>query len=214
MSITTKKVLKSVRSDADRLNLKSLQKIDPTITNILYTSKHTVLYVLKEIETKEWQKADTEGPCFLVERKNKNKKDYSIILMNRNNPVNFIQDLCGRPLIMEYQTNYIFIKRKESNFIFGLWFYSQQACHEYYNEMLLLQNELVNIQFKTLLKKKSKKKMKQNNIKQPPPTNYGQFKQQLQDLMENNHEFMNKYYQYYKHHSNNQSISLTEFLLR
>jgi len=77
-----------VRRESALLNLAPLQRLDPNIVSVIYTSKHVVLYSL---EKGQWEKQLCEGPFFIVERKSLPR--YRFIILNRKTDQNLVQDL-------------------------------------------------------------------------------------------------------------------------
>ena len=210
---TSKKLKQKIKSQADRLNLKSLKNFDKFIDKIYFTSKHCVLYVLTN--DNKWQKAQTEGPCFLIKRNEKNSISFQIILMNRNNPTNFTQDLTNRNLIIEKKDSFIFIKRISNDFVFGLWYYNENECLAYYNKLY----QIVNIYLKQSIKFKS------NIPNTSAYMNFNLFKQKIYHLLnivhyqekkDDSNSMIRILYQNYLLYQleNDEEVSIKQYLLR
>lgn len=119
------------------LNLSVLKRYDPSITDIITTSSHVVVYDFDE-DRQSWAKRGVEGTLFLIQRsslvlgnnqlqqqqqqkhKQKNAK-YGIVILNRLSLEDFVVDLSST---MEVQVlgDYIIYKTTE-DLVQGLWLY-------------------------------------------------------------------------------------------
>ena len=69
-------------------NLRVLKRLDATITEIIGSASHTVLY---EGASGKWIKKDIEGTMFIVKRSVPCR--FRLIVLNRSNPENFTYDI-------------------------------------------------------------------------------------------------------------------------
>jgi len=102
--------------------LDSLRQSDPLIQSIVDYSKFVVVYLLvQEGQNQGWQKANIEGPVYIVQRRD--RKKYQLIVMNQHSPNNLIDDL-HPDWELDIQKNYVFYKLEDqSKQIRGLWFH-------------------------------------------------------------------------------------------
>lgn len=71
-------------------NLRVLQRLDRSIVDILVSASHIAMYSLTAGPSPTWEKKDVEGSLFVV------KKDgmaFDLVVLNRNNPANFVHEL-------------------------------------------------------------------------------------------------------------------------
>lgn len=95
----------------NQLNLKVLQRFDSSITEIVNTTSHVVLYEF----TTQWKKTTTEGTLFLV------KGDtFKLIVLNRLNLENYVIELKN---IKEFQELQDYLIYSYNNAIYGLWIF-------------------------------------------------------------------------------------------
>jgi mRNA-decapping enzyme 1B len=117
--------LEQARKEA---NLRLLQRSsDPTISNILGSATHVVLYQFQQ-STQTWEKSNVEGSLFLAVR----PLGYLLIIVNRNSPDNFILSL-ERDFQLQHKDPYLIFKQQgkqqqqgQTTIIRGIWFPNPQ----------------------------------------------------------------------------------------
>ena len=76
-------------------NKRVLQRLDKTVVDIVASASHCVMYELGGGKNSpSWEKKDVEGSLFIVKRST--ACPYSLIVLNRNSPSNFTQDIDGK----------------------------------------------------------------------------------------------------------------------
>jgi len=105
-----------------RMNLASLQRIDPYIINIKESASQVALY--RYSATQEWEKTETEGTLFVYERKC--EPTYGFLILNRLNTNNWIQPISSE-IDSQLQAPFLLYKTKDAE-IFGIWFYEKEKC--------------------------------------------------------------------------------------
>lgn len=120
--------LDEIRLHSTTANLAALQRIDSSITSILYLCKYVVLYKL-DLSTQQWQKCNTEGVCFIVSHSNQSQ--HTLIILNRKSIDNYILSIKSS---MKYELNqqYIFYMLNEHD-IFNLCHYDINDAQNMYN---------------------------------------------------------------------------------
>ncbi|RCV10271.1 hypothetical protein SEVIR_2G102100v4 [Setaria viridis] len=110
------------------LNLTVLQRLDPSVEDILITAAHVTLYDF-DTDVNQWSRKDVEGSLFVVKRNAQPR--FQFIVMNRRNTDNLVEDLLGD---FEYQLQVPYIMyRNAAQEVIGIWFYNSQECHEVAN---------------------------------------------------------------------------------
>jgi len=104
-----------------RMNLASLQRIDPFIKAIIMSSPQVALY--KYVET-EWEKTNIEGTLFVYERKC--EPTFGFLILNRLSSTNLIQPVT-KDIELQDKTPFLLYKIKD---IHGIWFYEQANCQK------------------------------------------------------------------------------------
>jgi mRNA-decapping enzyme 1B len=101
-------------------NLKILRKTDPAVAGILGKAAHTAVYSFKQ-ETSTWERKDTEGPFFIVERRPSQAKPsrFGMMILNRLNATNFVQPI-HRGVQISVSDPYVIIQTKSE--VLGFWF--------------------------------------------------------------------------------------------
>ena len=133
-----------------RMNLASLQRIDPYISHILMAASRVRLY--KFMYT-EWEKANIEGSLFVYERKC--EPCFGFIILNQLSETNEIQPITkdsielygtgpasGPTSAAEVKSSYLFYKTKESNQC--IWFSEKDNCQKLFQMIELVINNLRN----------------------------------------------------------------------
>ncbi|XP_057534275.1 mRNA-decapping enzyme-like protein isoform X2 [Amaranthus tricolor] len=110
------------------LNLTVLQRIDPSVEEILITAAHVTFYEFN-IELSQWSRKDVEGSLFVVKR-NKQPR-FQFIVMNRRNTENLVENLLG-DFEYEIQVPYL-LYRNAAQEVNGIWFYNARECEEVAN---------------------------------------------------------------------------------
>ncbi|KAJ4766720.1 mRNA-decapping enzyme-like protein [Rhynchospora pubera] len=105
------------------LNLTVLQRIDPSVEDILITASHVTLYDFN-IDLNQWSRKDVEGSLFVVKRNTQPR--FQFIVMNRRNTENLVEDLLG-DFEYEVQPPYL-LYRNATQEVNGIWFYNQADC--------------------------------------------------------------------------------------
>lgn len=105
-----------------RMNLASLQRIDPYIIRIKESASQVALY--KYSSTQEWEKTETEGTLFVYERKC--EPTYGFLILNRLSTNNWIQPISSE-IDSQLQAPFLLYKTKDA-VIFGIWFYEKEKC--------------------------------------------------------------------------------------
>jgi mRNA-decapping enzyme 1B len=150
--------LEQARKEA---NLRLLQRSsDPTISNILGSATHVVLYQFQQ-STQTWEKSNVEGSLFLAVR----PLGYLLIIVNRNSPDNFILSL-ERDFQLQHKDPYLIFKQQQqqgqqgqgqTTIIRGIWFPNPQERVE--------MNDLLTQVLQTL-------RMAPVAVTAPPPDSY------------------------------------------
>ncbi|KAK4749282.1 hypothetical protein SAY87_026731 [Trapa incisa] len=116
------------QSSTKQLNLTVLQRLDPSIEEILMTAAHVTLYEFN-IESSQWSRKDVEGSLFVVKRNGQPR--FQFIVMNRRNTENLVENLLG-DFEYEIQLPYL-LYRNSSQEVNGIWFYNSHECEEVAN---------------------------------------------------------------------------------
>jgi hypothetical protein len=107
--------------------LNTVRQIDSKITKIVEYSKFVVAYLLvQEGQNQGWQKANIEGPVYIVQRQpdNRSPSQYKLIVMNQQKPGQDLEDSLHPDWELDIQKNYVFYKiEDQSQQIRGLWFH-------------------------------------------------------------------------------------------
>eukprot|EP00927_Polykrikos_kofoidii_P012567 TRINITY_DN15426_c0_g1_i5.p1 TRINITY_DN15426_c0_g1~~TRINITY_DN15426_c0_g1_i5.p1 ORF type:complete len:209 (-),score=46.00 TRINITY_DN15426_c0_g1_i5:114-740(-) len=103
--------------------LDTLQQWDPMIDQIIVYSKFAVTYLLQQGgQNPGWQKANIEGPVYLVRRRN-NAPRYQLLVKNQFS-TNDLLDSVHADWELDIQKNYVFYKVEDpTKQIRGLWFH-------------------------------------------------------------------------------------------
>ena len=128
------------------MNLASLQRIDPFISQILMTASRVRLY--KYIKT-EWKEENIEGSLFVYERKC--KPCFGFMILNQLSETNEIQpitkdsiELSGPGQVQSrlVQAPFLFYKKKESYHC--IWFSKKDNWRKFFQIIKLVINNLRN----------------------------------------------------------------------
>ena len=123
-----------------RMNLASLQRIDPYISHILMAASRVRLY--KYIKT-EWKEANIEGSLFVYERKC--EPCFGFMILNQLSEINEIQPITKDSIELHeesVQSPFLFYKKKESYRC--IWFSEKENCRKLFQMIELLINNLRN----------------------------------------------------------------------
>jgi len=105
---------------AGQQTLNSLKRVDPSITEILASATHATLYNFGADQ--EWERADVEGPLFIVAR-NAHPR-VRLVVLNRLSMTNMVEDV-DLTFELEVVDRYLIFRRSDdSEKIRGLWFHS------------------------------------------------------------------------------------------
>ncbi|GER36537.1 mRNA-decapping enzyme-like protein [Striga asiatica] len=110
------------------LNLTVLQRVDPSVEEILITAGHVTFYEFN-IDNSQWSRKDVEGSLFVVKRNTQPR--FQFIVMNRRNTDNLVENLLG-DFEYEVQVPYL-LYRNASQEVNGIWFYNARECEEVAN---------------------------------------------------------------------------------
>ena len=122
------------------MNLASLQRIDPYISQILMAASRARLY--KYIKT-EWKEANIEGSLFVYERKC--EPCFGFMILNQLSEINEIQPITKDSIELHeesVQSPFLFYKKKESYHC--IWFSEKENCRKLFQMIELLINNLRN----------------------------------------------------------------------
>ncbi|CAJ1956385.1 unnamed protein product [Cylindrotheca closterium] len=100
-------------------NLRLLQRTtDPTISNILDSATHVVLYKFAPA-SQSWEKSNVEGGLFLAVK----QSGYMMVILNRNSPDNYSIQLSAN-FQLQHQDPYLIFRQVEQGetVIRGIWF--------------------------------------------------------------------------------------------
>jgi hypothetical protein len=100
-------------------NLAVLQRMDPSISEVLCNAAHVTLYLFSE-ETSTWQKLNVEGSLFVVRRAREPHHQY--IVMNRRSADNYVEDISSPKFAIQDADPYL-MYRNQTDQIVGIWFY-------------------------------------------------------------------------------------------
>ncbi|GIY72119.1 mRNA-decapping enzyme 1B [Caerostris darwini] len=110
-------------SEALKINLAALRKIDSSISSIVDGANQVALYKYFSRESK-WEKTDIEGTLFVYMRLQ--KPQHGFMVMNRLNTTNLVEPIT-ESLDFQNQTPFL-LYRNGNGDIYGLWFYDQDSC--------------------------------------------------------------------------------------
>lgn len=106
-----------------RMSVKSIQRVDPYMKDVLATASHVALYKFNTT-TNEWEKSETEGALFIYSR---NGEPYnSIMVMNRLNTNNLIEPIV-KDFDYQMQVPFLLYRNSKSK-IYGIWFFNREDC--------------------------------------------------------------------------------------
>lgn len=118
----------SIDEDARRVaNLRVLQRIDPSIIEVVSSATHVVLYEFNE-SVQAWEKRNVEGSLFVAKRSDAPR--FKLIVMNRNAKENLIIPLAAK-FQMQVREPYLIFRldkgededKTEKTPIRGIWFH-------------------------------------------------------------------------------------------
>lgn len=132
------------------LNLTVLQRIDPSIEDILLTAAHVAFYEFN-IDQNQWSRKDVEGSLFVVKRNT--EPWFQFIVMNRRNTENLVENLLG-DFEYEVQVPYLLYKNASQE-VSGIWFYNSRECEEVANLFNRIIDSITRIPSKPLVSSKS-----------------------------------------------------------
>eukprot|EP01027_Heterolobosea_sp_BB2_P012510 GEZU01018127.1.p1 GENE.GEZU01018127.1~~GEZU01018127.1.p1 ORF type:complete len:457 (+),score=106.66 GEZU01018127.1:103-1473(+) len=132
-----------------QMNISALRNIDPSVDDIIYSTKQVVVYSF-DTETQSWTKKDIEGPLFIVSRKassasnnignedhqaapaTSDETNYGLIVMNRRNTENLIEFMRNDGTFeVQVECPYVMYRNlndASNEEINGIWFYDSVEC--------------------------------------------------------------------------------------
>ncbi|XP_049407049.1 mRNA-decapping enzyme-like protein isoform X1 [Solanum stenotomum] len=126
MSSTSKLMPNLDERSTKMLNLTVLQRIDPSIEEILITAAHVTLYEFN-VDLNQWSRKEVEGSFFVVKRSAQPR--FQFIVMNRRSAAeNMVEDLLG-DFEFEVQVPYL-LYRNAAQEVNGIWFYNAHEIEE------------------------------------------------------------------------------------
>ncbi|XP_055933842.1 mRNA-decapping enzyme 1A-like [Argiope bruennichi] len=114
-------------SEATKINLAALRKVDSTISSIVEGSNQVALYKYLSEESR-WEKTDIEGTLFVYVRSN--KPQHGFMIMNRLSTTNLVEPITEK-LEFQDQTPFLLYRNGEGD-IYGIWFYEDKNCVKVY----------------------------------------------------------------------------------
>jgi mRNA-decapping enzyme 1B len=100
-------------------NLRLLQKSDPTISDLLGSATHVVLYNFSQ-QSQSWEKSNVEGSLFLTST---TSNGYILVILNRNAPENYKIQLTPDFQLQNSIPYLIFKQQQDANVVIrGIWF--------------------------------------------------------------------------------------------
>ncbi|KAJ3681549.1 hypothetical protein LUZ60_016038 [Juncus effusus] len=117
------------------LNMTVLRRRDPYVEDILITAPHVVMYEY-DLQLNQWNRKDVEGSLFVVKRTKQPR--FQLIVMNRRNTDNLVEDLLGK-LEFEMEMPYLMYKNNDKD-VNGIWFYQPHCCQavfDLFNRLLI-----------------------------------------------------------------------------
>jgi len=130
-----------------RMNLASIQRIDPYIEGIIMSSPQVAIYKYSQ----EWEETEIEGTLFVYERKC--EPCYGFLVLNRLSSNNLIQPIT-KDIELQDKTPFLLYKTKE---IHGIWFYESGNCQKLYSMMSSVIEKLKNASKKEISDKATSK---------------------------------------------------------
>lgn len=103
------------------INLRALQKMDPTIKDILQEFGQVAVYYYTE--NKKWERKNIEGPLFFC-RRTRNPTDFAFVVINRLNTQNLFQELFVG--LETSVTSPYFMYKSQDDDILCIWFYEEK----------------------------------------------------------------------------------------
>lgn len=126
---------------AASVNLSALRRSDPSITAILQSASHVVLYQYLDnfdttdtaAQTSPWRAIDVEGALFVVERRPQNDAapKYRLLVVNRKSLSNYTDDLLEGNDKIELNDRMIMYHNSSAKTV-GIWFYEKHEADPVY----------------------------------------------------------------------------------
>lgn len=111
------------KSVAQQMNLSVLQRIDPSVDQILSAAGHVALYKLDQ-ETSSWTQRNVEGSLFLLSRQT--EPHYRIFILNKKSQENYVEDVLPG-LSTELTPPYLYFTNQKDE-VLGIWFFEVAEC--------------------------------------------------------------------------------------
>eukprot|EP01125_Pyxidicula_operculata_P016333 TRINITY_DN560_c0_g2_i3.p1 TRINITY_DN560_c0_g2~~TRINITY_DN560_c0_g2_i3.p1 ORF type:complete len:485 (-),score=117.73 TRINITY_DN560_c0_g2_i3:877-2331(-) len=121
--------------ETNEMNFRVLKRIDPTISNIIFTSGHVVVYALDKL-TQKWSEKHVKGPIFLVKRNSTPK--YMFVVFNRLSTATVVEPVYN-DMKIENNGDYVFYESQTGE-INGLWFYNKEERSKFCATISKLKN--------------------------------------------------------------------------
>jgi len=137
------------KEHTEMLNTNVLRKHYPHIKRVLATSTHVAIYAFYD-NNSTWGREEIEGALFVVERDI--PPQYQLIVLNRLNTVNMVEDITHTCEIQKATEPYYLFFCNDAGITFGIWFYDD-------SERVVIANSINNLI-------ESNKKKEQRSIEQ------------------------------------------------
>lgn len=124
------------RAVAAEMNLSVLKRLDASVSSVLFSASHVVLYQLKE-NISEWDRCDVEGALFIVQldtnhSSNLQKIQFRLVVINRKSPDNYVEDIIIRNEELDCSDKMVMYSNMKGNTI-GIWFYEEDEADRAYS---------------------------------------------------------------------------------
>ena len=115
-----------LREQSTSVNLATLQKKDSSVSRLLFTAKHVVLYHLTP-STGQVDRQEVEGPLFLVEKRSITVSTSSSFSIESRLPTGSTRSTAQMSAAMEVQDKYLYFQSSAA-VVITLWFHEQPDC--------------------------------------------------------------------------------------
>ncbi|KAG8191968.1 hypothetical protein JTE90_002240 [Oedothorax gibbosus] len=110
-------------SEALKINLAALRKVDSSISSIVDSENQVALYKYIS-DAGKWEKTDIEGTLFVYMRAQ--KPHHGFMIMNRLSTTNLVESITEK-LDFQDQTPFLLYRNGKGS-IYGVWFYEEKNC--------------------------------------------------------------------------------------
>ncbi|KAL3123875.1 hypothetical protein niasHT_000032 [Heterodera trifolii] len=114
-------------------NLENIRRIDQFASKVIEHCTHAALFNFST-EQNKFLKTEVDGPLFIYKRLD--HPLYSMIVVSRNSPQNFVEPITDG-LQLSYEPPYIFVHR-EDGCIRGLWVFGEDECKRVFDTLTKL----------------------------------------------------------------------------